>query len=127
MLALSGGASGGTVALGSTSSTLSGTFTLPTNVEKAYLDVYSQSQSNDEFWYTCVANDVAAELENCGNTGFRETEITIDGKPAGVAPVSPWIFTGGIDPYSMVSDSRCADAELQALSGGSHAFRRSAE
>jgi hypothetical protein len=78
---------------------LSGTFTLPTNVEQAYLDVYSQSQSNDEFWYTCVANDVAAELENCGNTGFRETEITIDGKPAGVAPVSPWIFTGGIDPF----------------------------
>jgi hypothetical protein len=99
VLALSGGASGGTVALGSTSSTLSGTFTLPTNVEQAYLDVYSQSQSNDEFWYTCVANDVAAELENCGNTGFRETEITVDGQPAGVAPVSPWIFTGGIDPY----------------------------
>jgi hypothetical protein len=99
VLALSGGASGGTVALNSTSSTLSGTFTLPTNVESAYLDVYSQSQSNDEFWYTCVANDVAAELENCGNTGFRETEITIDGQPAGVAPVSPWIFTGGIDPY----------------------------
>ena len=99
VLALSGGASGGTVALNSTSSTLSGTFTLPTNVESAYLDVYSQSQSNDEFWYTCVANDVAAELQNCGNTGFRETEITIDGQPAGVAPVSPWIFTGGIDPY----------------------------
>src|SRR5580700_10701498 len=92
-------ASGATVSLSSTSSTLSGTFTLPTNVEKAYLDVYSQSQSNDEFWYTCVANDVATKLENCGNTGFRETEITIDGKPAGVAPVSPWIFTGGIDPY----------------------------
>jgi Peptide N-acetyl-beta-D-glucosaminyl asparaginase amidase A len=99
VLALSGGSSGGTVALNTTSSTLSGTFTFPTNVEEAYLDVYSQSQSNDEFWYTCVANDVAAELENCGNTGFRETEITIDGQPAGVAPVSPWVFTGGIDPY----------------------------
>jgi len=99
VLALSAGSSGGTVGLGSTSSTLSGTFTLPANVEQAYLDVYSQSQSNDEFWYTCVSNDVAAELQNCGNTGFRETEITIDGQPAGVAPVSPWVFTGGIDPY----------------------------
>src|SRR5580704_15996416 len=99
LLALSGGDSGGTFALNSTSSTLSGTFTLPTNVESAYLDVYSQSQNDDEFWYTCVANDVATELENCGNTGFRETEITIDGRPAGVAPVSPWVFTGGIDPY----------------------------
>src|SRR5208337_727475 len=25
--------------------------------------------------------------------------VTIDGQPAGVAPIYPWIFTGGIDPY----------------------------
>ena len=99
VFALSGGPSGGTVALNTTTSTLSGTFTLPTNVQTAYLDVYAQSQSNDEFWYTCVPNDVSAELYSCGDTGFRETEITIDGQPAGVAPVFPWIFTGGIDPY----------------------------
>jgi len=99
VLPLSAGPSGGTVGLGSTSSTLSGTFTMPTNIETAYLDVYAQSQNADEFWYTCVPNDVASELESCSNTGFRETEITIDGQPAGVAPVFPWIFTGGIDPY----------------------------
>lgn len=97
--ALSAGPTGGTVALSSTSSTLSGTFTLPTNIQNAYLDVYAQSQSQDEFWYTCVPNDVSSELFSCGNTAFRETEITIDGTPAGVAPVSPWIFTGGIDPF----------------------------
>jgi hypothetical protein len=96
---LSAGPSGGTVALSSSTSTLSGTFTMPTNVQTAYLDVYAQSQSADEFWYTCVPNDVSGELESCGNTGFRETEITIDGQPAGVAPVFPWIYTGGIDPY----------------------------
>jgi hypothetical protein len=72
---------------------------LPTNVEKVYLDVISQSQSSDEFWYLCVPNDQAANLESCGNTAFRETEITLDGNPAGVAPVYPWIYTGGIDPY----------------------------
>jgi hypothetical protein len=99
VFALSAGPSGGTVALNTGTDTLSGTFTLPTNVEKAYLDVYAQSQSDDEFWYTCVPNDVATELESCSNTGFRETEITVDGQAAGVAPVYPWIFTGGIDPY----------------------------
>lgn len=99
VLALSAGPSGGTVALNSTSSTLAGTFTFPTNVQNAYLDVYAQSQLNDEFWYTCVPNDVASELQSCGNTAFRETEITIDGQPAGLAPVFPWIFTGGIDPF----------------------------
>ena len=76
-----------------------GTFTFPKNLERIYLDVISQSQSSDEFWYTCVPSDVAGELENCGNSAFRETEISIDGKPAGVAPVYPWIYTGGIDPY----------------------------
>jgi hypothetical protein len=99
VLPLSAGSSGGTVTLNTGTDTLSGTFTMPTNVESAYLDVYAQSQSNDEFWYTCVPNDVSSELESCGNTGFRETEVTIDGQAAGVAPVYPWIFTGGIDPY----------------------------
>jgi hypothetical protein len=99
VLALSAGPSGGTVALNTTSSTLSGTFSFPLNVQGAYLDVYAQGQSGDEFWYTCVPNDVATELESCTNTGFRETEITIDGQAAGVAPIFPWIFTGGIDPF----------------------------
>ena len=73
--------------------------TLPTNITDAYLDVFAQGQSNDEFWYSCVPNDLATELESCSNTAFRESEITIDGTPAGVAPVYPWIFTGGIDPF----------------------------
>lgn len=85
--------------LNTTTDQLTTTFTAPRNTEKAYLDVIAQSQGNDEFWYLGVPNDVANELETSGNTGFRETEIAIDGKPAGVAPVSPWIYTGGIDPY----------------------------
>ncbi len=96
---LSAGATGGTVALGTTASTLAQTFTLPTNVEGAYLDVLAQSQNQDEFWYTCVPSAVASEVQSCGGTGFRETEITIDGTPAGVAPVYPWIYTGGLDPF----------------------------
>jgi hypothetical protein len=99
VLPLSSGPLGGTATLNTGTNTLAGTFTLPKNIERAYLDVYSQSQIGDEFWYTCVPNDVATELQSCGNTGFRETEITIDGQPAGVATVSPWIFTGGIDPF----------------------------
>jgi len=92
-------ASGGAVIVPSTSSSLAQTFTLPTNIEEAFLDVFAQSQHDDEFWYTCVPNDVTGELQSCGNTAFRETEISIDGQPAGVAPVYPWIFTGGIDPF----------------------------
>jgi hypothetical protein len=72
---------------------------LPTNIERAYLDVFAQSQATDEFWMLCVPDDVAPVLGSCSGTGFRETEIAIDGQPAGVAPIYPWIFTGGIDPY----------------------------
>lgn len=99
VLPLSAGPDGGTVALNTTTDQLAATFSLPLNIERAYLDVYAQSQSNDEFWYTCVPNDVSGELFSCGNTAFRETEVSIDGTPAGVAPISPWIYTGGIDPF----------------------------
>ncbi|MGI4852866.1 MAG: peptide-N4-asparagine amidase [Janthinobacterium lividum] len=85
--------------LDTTASQVTATITAPRNTTKAYLDVIAQSQSGDEFWYLCVPNDVSGALQSCGGTGFRETEITIDGKPAGVAPVYPWIYTGGIDPY----------------------------
>jgi hypothetical protein len=86
-------------ALNTTADQVSQTVNLPRNVEKVYLDVFAQSQIDDEFWYLCVPNDQTGPLESCGNTAFRETEISIDGKPAGVAPVYPFIFTGGIDPF----------------------------
>ncbi len=92
-------APGGAVSLDTSASVLAQSVTLPRNTERLYLDVIAQSQSNDEFWYTCVPNDLASELQSCGNTAFRETEIAIDGTPAGIAPVTPWIYTGGIDPY----------------------------
>jgi hypothetical protein len=98
VLPLSAGPTGGAVGLATSASTLARTFTLPTNVERAVLDVYAQSQAGDEFWFTCVPDDLAGTLQSCGATGFREAEIAVDGRPAGVAPIYPWIFTGGIDP-----------------------------
>lgn len=99
VLPLSAGSTGGTVTLNTPSDQMAGTFSMPANVQAAYLDVFAQGQSGDEFWYTCAPNDVAGELFSCGNTSFREAEVTIDGTPAGVAPIYPWIFTGGIDPF----------------------------
>ena len=88
------------VTLANTGSQLTQTLnSLPHNIERAYIDVIAQSQSSDEFWYACVPDDVASQLESCGGTAFREVEVSLDGQPAGVAPVYPWIFTGGLDPY----------------------------
>jgi hypothetical protein len=99
---LSAGPLGGAVFLFNGSQQNATTLTLPQNVERAYLDVFLQSQIGDEFWYSCFPNPLATLLNNCGNTAFREGEVTIDGRPAGVAPVFPWIYTGGIDPFFWV-------------------------
>ena len=72
------------------------TFTLPMNIEEAYLDVIAQSQNNDEQWFACFPNDLSGinDFYGCGNTDFREVEVAIDGQAAGIAPVSPWVYTG---------------------------------
>ena len=72
--------------------------TFPKNTEQVYLDVTSQSQNAEEQWFFCVPTEIATVLNDCQDTAFRETEISIDGKPAGIAPVYPWIYTGGLDP-----------------------------
>ena len=88
----------GSAGLNNTSPELTETFTLPTNVESAYIDVLAQSQYQEEQWFFCLPNSVASDVDDCGNTSFRQVNVSIDGQPAGVAPVYPWIYTGGIDP-----------------------------
>ncbi len=90
---------GGLTTLNNGTDQLAATLTLPKNILRATLDLYLQGQSADEFWYFCVPNAYTGPLESCGSTAFREGEVSVDGTPAGVAPIYPWIFTGGIDPY----------------------------
>jgi hypothetical protein len=89
----------GAATLNASGDTLSTAFTLPTNITHAYLDVTAESQNEEEQWFYCLPTNVAGEFYDCPNTAFREVEVSIDGTPAGVAPVSPWIYTGGVDPF----------------------------
>ncbi len=89
---------GGAAGLSGPDAVLTESFTFPTNVVRAYLDLITESQGQDEFWYLGVPSDLAAKLQTFGGTAFREAEVTVDGRPAGVAPVYPWIYTGGIAP-----------------------------
>jgi hypothetical protein len=76
------------------------TFTLPTNTVEAYLDVLAQNQYVDETWWGCLPSNLSSSIINeiygCENTDFRETEVTIDGQPAGISPISAWVFTGDL-------------------------------
>lgn len=71
---------------------------LPRNIERAFLDVYAQGQSSDEFWFFNLPDDIAGVFGDNTGTALRETLVTIDGQPAGIAPIFPWVFTGGADP-----------------------------
>lgn len=97
VLPLAAGPDGGVVDLVG-DARLAVTLNLPTNIERAYLDVIAQSQGDDEFWYLCVPDDLSAELQSCPGSGFRESQVFIDGVASGVAPVYPWLYTGAIDP-----------------------------
>ncbi len=85
--------------LSTPSQQLAATLTLPTNIERAFLDVYAQNQSGEEFFFFDVADqNVASAFEDTYASPYKEAEVTIDGQPAGIAPAYPWIFTGGGDP-----------------------------
>ncbi len=87
----------------------------PRNTERVYLDVFPQSQFHDEFWYTCLPDQYIQETmafamkrgykgapkqpRACSGGSYREVEVEIDGQPAGLAPIFPWVYTGGIDPF----------------------------
>lgn len=110
---LVGDAQGAPVPVQDGKEALSRTLSLPRNVERAWLDVVAQSQSTDEQWYMCIddadldrTKDYALgppasgdPLGQCGNGNFREVEVSVDGQPAGRAPVYPWTYTGGVDPH----------------------------
>jgi Peptide N-acetyl-beta-D-glucosaminyl asparaginase amidase A len=65
--------------------TISATVSLPDNVTTATLDLYAVGQATDEFWWSLTP-------------AFREIEVSIDGKPAGVVWPFPYVYTGGVNP-----------------------------
>lgn len=85
---------------------------LPRNIERAYLDVIAQPRyGNDLHWFTCLSAALltefpelthpyaigpqrlgvegAPEPQGCKGGSFREVLVSIDGQPAGLAPVFP--------------------------------------
>ncbi|WP_396614758.1 peptide-N4-asparagine amidase [Lysobacter soli] len=107
------------------------TLSLPRNVERAYVDVLAHPRYNyDLVWFTCMPDaDMAAfpELasplaigaariglegdpppQGCSGGSFREVQVSIDGQPAGVAPVYPRVhplLNGWWNPSRMFQPS----------------------
>ena len=108
------------------SSTLAATYTLPTNVESAYLDVYAQSQQEDEQYFNCAPTNVASETLRVSGRGphcaKRKSQSTESRRAS--RPVSPVDLHGWTRSVSVVPGSGRADARIQALSRRSDAVRR---
>jgi hypothetical protein len=66
-------------------SSLSATVALPDDIRAASLDLYAVGQGNDEFWWGLTP-------------AFREIEVAIDGRPAGVVWPDAFVYTGGVNP-----------------------------
>ncbi|MCX7514537.1 peptide-N4-asparagine amidase [Frateuria hangzhouensis] len=83
---------------------------LPHNIERAYLDV---TANDNEFWFACLTPELAdahptlvsrvalglagrglfPPPQGCFPSSYFDVGITVDGTPAGVAPVFPWLPT----------------------------------
>ena len=80
--------------------TASLTETFPTNLTSASIEVYARGNGCEEFWYSNVPDNDAADIANgyCAGGTYREVGVEIDGKLAGIAQVYPVIYSGGINP-----------------------------
>ena len=84
------------------------TITFPRNLQRLMIDVLAQPQADDEFWWICQpkadkspeADKSAADKTKATDCGrpFRDVEVLIDGRIAGLAAAYPWIYTGGVNP-----------------------------
>ena len=80
------------------------TITLPRNVRRAVFSVSANGQtSGEEFWWANVLQSTVDTFNETagpypGYSPFREVQVLIDGRIAGVQWPFPVIFTGGVAP-----------------------------
>jgi hypothetical protein len=75
--------------------------TVPPNTQSAVLELYASGHICEEFWYANESDAFESQLgSSCGGTAYREIDVSIDGKPAGVAEAYPYLYTGAIDPIA---------------------------
>lgn len=73
---------------------------LPRNLVTARLEVYARGGGCDEQWFDSVPSDLAAQAPDylCGGGSYREVQVAVDGRPAGLAQPYPVVYSGGIVP-----------------------------
>ncbi len=75
--------------------------TTPRNSERILAEVYATGSGGgcEEFWYSAVTPSASYSCQGGDDGPYREVQVTIDGKLAGIASPYPNIWTGGWSPY----------------------------
>jgi hypothetical protein len=75
--------------------------TTPRNSERILAEVYATGSGGgcEEFWYSAVTPSASYSCPGGDDGPYREVQVTIDGKLAGIASPYPNIWTGGWSPY----------------------------
>lgn len=79
----------------------SSSLTLPRNIKKAIYTITATGQAEEEFWWSNFLNNEVNTFPDDPSYGFspfREVELYIDGRLAGVSWPFSIIFSGGVDP-----------------------------
>ncbi|MDQ1031721.1 hypothetical protein QF035_009303 [Streptomyces umbrinus] len=73
-----------------------GTLTTPRNSERIVAEVYATGSGGgcEEYWYLTVP-DVAPYSCKAGDGPYREVQVKVDGRLAGIAAPFPTVWTGG--------------------------------
>ncbi|MGW1957119.1 peptide-N4-asparagine amidase [Streptomyces sp. NPDC001920] len=72
------------------------TLTTPRNSERIVAEVYATGSGGgcEEFWYLSVPDPAPYSCKAAGGP-YREVQIKVDGRPAGIAAPFPHVWTGG--------------------------------
>ncbi|MDF2272801.1 peptide-N4-asparagine amidase A [Streptomyces coacervatus] len=75
--------------------------TTPRNSERILAEVYATGSGGgcEEFWYTAVTSSASYSCKGGDDGPYREVQVSIDRRVAGIASPFPNVWTGGWSPY----------------------------
>ncbi|GLP67575.1 hypothetical protein TUSST3_41970 [Streptomyces sp. TUS-ST3] len=81
--------------------TTGASLTVPRNSERILAEVYATGSGGgcEEFWYSATTPNASYSCQGGDDGPYREVQVSVDGKVAGIASPYPNVWTGGWSPY----------------------------
>ncbi|MEU1477906.1 peptide-N4-asparagine amidase [Streptomyces sp. NPDC005760] len=75
--------------------------TVPRNSERVLAEVYATGSGGgcEEFWYSATTPKASYSCQGGDDGPYREVQVSVDGRVAGIASPYPNVWTGGWSPY----------------------------